>query len=152
MWKLVDFDKEAYHAGASRLNGRDSCNRWTLGIELIGTNTSGFTREQYQATAELVVDLEAEYGFPRENVAGHDHVRWEAIQAGSKAKFKYDPTGRKDGKGDNFDWFYLGKLMNDIRENPAGVNDIEDLDATIRASDADSVESDATESANGQEV
>ena len=30
VWKLVDFEQQAYHAGASILNGRQACNRWTL--------------------------------------------------------------------------------------------------------------------------
>ena len=133
VWKLVDFEQQAYHAGASILNGRQACNRWTLGIELVGHQSSGFSREQYQALAELILTLESDHGMPRDNVAGHDHVRWAAIQAGSPAKKKYDPSGRFDGNGDNFDWYYLGKLMNDIKPNPTGTNTLADLDATLAA-------------------
>ena len=110
VWRLVEFDKQAYHAGASILNGRSNCNRWTLGIELVGTQDSGFTEAQYRALAALLSDLRAEYGFSEENVAGHDSVRWAAIQAGSEKRPKYDPSGRKDGLGDNFDGAYLRQL------------------------------------------
>lgn len=110
MWKLVEFDKQAYHAGASVLNGRSGCNRWTLGVELVGTVDSGFTREQYAALAQFLQELQAQHSFPDENVAGHDLVRWNAIQGGSQKRPKYDPSGRKDGQGDNFDWSYLRKL------------------------------------------
>ena len=33
----------------------------------------------------------------------------------------------------NFDWFYLGKMWNDAKENPAGVAGLEDLDDIIEA-------------------
>ncbi len=133
VWKLVDYARQAYHAGASILNGRASCNRWTLGIELVGSIESGFSKAQYLALVSILVMLEDEYSIERDNVAGHDTVRHAAIQAGSKKRAKYDPSGRKDGKGDNFDWFYLGKLWNDIRENPAGVAGLEDLDRIIES-------------------
>lgn len=114
-WQLVPYDKQAYHAGASILNGRRNCNRWTLGVELIGTNDSGFTEAQYQTLARLLKDLQTAYRFPAENIAGHDTVRWAAIQDGSKKRPKYDPSGRKDGHGDNFDWAYLRQLLaNDL--------------------------------------
>src|SRR5690606_40063662 len=29
-WKLVEFDREAWHAGASILAGRSHCNRWKI--------------------------------------------------------------------------------------------------------------------------
>lgn len=133
-WRLVESDREAYHAGASILNGRSGCNRFTLGIELVGTQDSGFTRVQYTSLVDILVDLEAEHGFSRDNVAGHDAVRWAAIQAnGSTKRPKYDPSGRKDGKGDNFDWFYLGKLWNEKVPNPAGTTTLADLDAVIEA-------------------
>lgn len=133
VWKLVEFDKQAYHAGASIMNGRANCNRWTLGIELIGAQDSGFSKAQYVALVDLLIDLEARYGFSRDNVQGHDRVRWAAIDEGSDKRPKYDPSGRKDGNGDNFDWFYLGKLWNDKVPNPAGTNTLADLDATLSA-------------------
>jgi len=115
VWKLVELDRQAYHAGASVLNGRASCNRWTLGVELVGTVDSGFSQAQYEALAGLLASLQAEHGFTRENVSGHDTVRWAAIQAGSDKRAKYDPSGRKDGLGDNFDWSYLHDLW---RQHP----------------------------------
>jgi len=111
VWKLVEFDRQAYHAGASILNGRHSCNRWTLGVELVGTVDSGFSQAQYKALATLLADLQTEHGFSPENVAGHDTVRWAAIQGGSTKRAKYDPSGRKDGLGDNFDWAYLQGIV-----------------------------------------
>lgn len=110
-WKLVEYDREAYHAGASILNGRSGCNRFTLGIELVGTQDSGFTGKQYEVLAELLVELQDAHGFSMGAVQGHDRVRWAAIQNGSTKRPKYDPSGRKDGNGDNFDWPYLIQLV-----------------------------------------
>lgn len=135
--QLQDWEHEAYHAGASVLNGRAYCNRWTLGIELIGGNQTGFGAQQYRGLARLLADLEERFGFSRENVAGHDQVRWTAILAqgaGNKHKPKYDPSGRKDGTGGNFDWWHLGKLWNDIRPHPDGTIGLERYDEVMQAS------------------
>ncbi len=111
VWKLVEFARQAYHAGRSILDGRKNCNRWTIGIELIGTNTSGFTNEQYEQLADTLVDLQNTYNIPRDRIAGHDTVRAAAVDAGEATKKKYDPSGRWDGHGDNFDWQYLWTLV-----------------------------------------
>lgn len=107
--RLVEYEQQAWHAGASILNHRSDCNRWTVGLELVGTQSSGFTGEQYQTLAEVLTDLE----IPREMIAGHDSVRWAARLQGSNKRPKYDPSGRKDGAGDNFDWQYLGYLLDE---------------------------------------
>ena len=102
--KLVPFDRQAYHAGYSVLNNRHNCNRWTLGVELAGTKHSGFTNSQYRTLADLLNVWREEWDIPLENIAGHDAVRWRAIQLGGAHAKKYDPSGKADGTGDNFDW------------------------------------------------
>lgn len=114
VWKLVDFDRQAYHAGRSAMNGREHCNRWTIGIELLGGPTTGFTAAQYDALAELCLDL----GVDKRWIAGHDSVRWEAIQAGKASKRKNDPSGRSDGMGTNFAWDELYELI-DLKRTQA---------------------------------
>lgn len=116
VWKLCEYDRQAYHAGASILNGRKSCNRWTLGIELIGHDASGFSEDQYQVLAKLLAKLIDE-GMDRANILGHDSVRWAAIEAGSNKSKKYDPSGRSDGQGDNFDWSFLDILIDEEIED-----------------------------------
>jgi N-acetyl-anhydromuramyl-L-alanine amidase AmpD len=133
VWKLVPFDRRAHHAGVSEMNGRQHCNAWTLGIELIGTDESGFSKEQYEALADLLVELEWNHDFSRDNVQGHDTIRNNARLKGATAAPKRDPSGRPDGKGDNFDWWYLGKLWNDRKPNPDGVNTLADLEQVIEA-------------------
>ena len=116
VWKLVEFNRQAYHAGTSVLDGRSNCNRWTLGVELVGGIGTGFTTAQYEALADFLVEMVAEHGFSRDCIAGHDTVRDAAIQSGSLVKRKFDPSGRPDGFGDNFDWGYLWDLMD--RKSP----------------------------------
>lgn len=116
VWKLVDFDKRAYHAGRSMLNGKKNCNRWTLGIELLGDANSGFTDEQYEALAKIVDEKMLEHDFEALCVAGHDTVRWNAIEAGDATSKKYDPSGAPDGNGDNFDWNDLWHRVGVLRE------------------------------------
>ena len=107
VWKLVEFDLQAYHAGRSIMNGREHCNRWTIGVELVGGPRTGFTHEQYDALAQLCNEL----GVEKEWIAGHDSVRHAAIQAGKATKRKNDPSGRSDGMGSNFDWDHLYERM-----------------------------------------
>ncbi len=111
VWQLLPFNLQAWHAGKSILNGRRNCNRWTLGVELAGTQDSGFSDSQYKALAALLVRLMDQYGFDVDSIAGHDAVRYAAIQAGEAKAKKYDPSGRYDGTGDNFDYQYLYELM-----------------------------------------
>lgn len=104
VWKLIELDKQAYHAGKSMLVGKSNCNSWTLGIELLGDGTSGFTHEQYDALGPIVSEQMFNHGFGTECVAGHDQVRYAAIEDGQTTTKKYDPSGQSDGRGDNFDW------------------------------------------------
>lgn len=110
-WKLVNFDKQAYHAGASILNGRQNCNGWTLGIELVGDETSGFTDEQYVELRKILDDQMAQHNFGWSSIAGHDQVRHSAILAGMTSAKKYDPSGQANGLGTNFDWERLRSMQ-----------------------------------------
>lgn len=111
-WLLVPLDKQAYHAGESVLNGQRYCNNFTLGVELVGTINSGFTDIQYEKLAAFCKTMLKQHGFGVDMIAGHDQVRWAAMQAGHTDKKKYDPSGKPDGTGSNFDWEKLRGLIN----------------------------------------
>jgi len=113
VWKLIELDKQAYHAGKSMLSGKSNCNQWTLGIELVGEKTSGFTDAQYEALGPIVDEQMFQHGFSIEYVAGHDDVRNAAIADGQTTTKKYDPSGQSDGRGDNFDWARLYAIASD---------------------------------------
>ena len=94
--KLVQFvscDQRAWHAGASSWRGRDSCNDWSIGVELEGLEGSTFELVQYQQLARLLRLLSRRY--PLAEALGHEHVA----------------PGRKADPGPGFDWPRLRSLL-----------------------------------------
>lgn len=60
VYQLVPDDYQAWHAGNSSMpapDGRSSVNTFSMGIELTGNETSGFTAAQYASAAKLTADL-----------------------------------------------------------------------------------------------
>lgn len=86
--QLVPEPKKAYHAGVSNWNGRDDCNRWMIGIELIGDGETPFTEAQYIALDSLTEQLIMKHGISWDNIVGHSHIA---------------PDRKKD-PGKYFDW------------------------------------------------
>jgi AmpD protein len=74
--ELVPPDKLAFHAGKSKMpapeDGRESVNNFSIGIELLGTETSGFTEAQYQSLQWLIGNLKQT--FPIKNLLGHSQI------------------------------------------------------------------------------
>lgn len=99
-FQLVPFDRQAYHAGRSRWRGRHNLNAWTVGIEFIATRDSGYTAAQYRTGQTIAAQLMTRYGFPLDNVTGHDQV---AI-----------PIGRKRDPGPLFDWSQFREPLRSI--------------------------------------
>ncbi|MYM89107.1 1,6-anhydro-N-acetylmuramyl-L-alanine amidase AmpD [Rugamonas sp. FT82W] len=84
--QYVSANERAWHAGLSSFRGREKCNDYSIGVELEGTDCSGFEPAQYQALAELTVALQMRY--PLADVQGHEHIA----------------PGRKTDPGPLFDW------------------------------------------------
>ncbi|MES2871892.1 MAG: 1,6-anhydro-N-acetylmuramyl-L-alanine amidase AmpD [Pseudomonadota bacterium] len=79
----------AWHAGVSSFEGRESCNDFSLGIELEGTDELPFTDAQYQALIALTRQLQAAYpAITQHRICGHSDVA----------------PGRKTDPGPAFDW------------------------------------------------
>ena len=92
--QFVATDRAAYHAGASRWRGREGCNDFSVGIELIGDAAHDFTARQYAALARLCRDLmRAHPGITPRRIVGHSQVA--------------RPRGRKTDPGPRFDWLRL---------------------------------------------
>lgn len=76
IFELVPTTKLAFHAGKSKMpraeDGRESVNQFSLGVELLGTDDSGFTNEQYKALATLTRYLMSSH--PICNFYGHSDV------------------------------------------------------------------------------
>ncbi|MBK9244647.1 MAG: 1,6-anhydro-N-acetylmuramyl-L-alanine amidase AmpD [Burkholderiales bacterium] len=84
--QFVSCARRAWHAGDSTFEGRAGCNDFSIGVELEGTDFTGFEAEQYSALAQLTRALRAAY--PLRAVRGHSQVA----------------AGRKTDPGPLFDW------------------------------------------------
>ncbi len=87
--QFVAFDRGAWHAGQSSWQGRQGCNRFSLGIELEGTWYTGYTDAQYDALTGVCVALCARYpSLSPSAIVGHQEIA----------------PGRKQDPGPYFDW------------------------------------------------
>ena len=86
--QYVPFDRRAWHAGVSAYEGRERCNDFSVGIELIGTDAAAFTEAQYRSLASVVNALSGTYQIQAARMAGHSDI----------APF------RKTDPGPKFDW------------------------------------------------
>ncbi len=94
--QFVPFTKRAWHAGASCYDGRDSCNDFSIGIELEGCDWQPFEDAQYRCLANLVRVLKA---------------KWPAIGADRLVGHSDIAPGRKTDPGPHFDWRKLTSLL-----------------------------------------
>ncbi len=96
--QLVDTARAAYHAGASRWRGREGCNDFSVGIELVGTGERRYTARQYASLARLCRDLmRAHPAITPARIVGHSQVAL--------------PRGRKTDPGPSFDWARLRRAL-----------------------------------------
>lgn len=75
VYQLVPHEYQAWHAGVSRMpapDNREKLNLFTLGIELVGNETSGFTTAQYTSLFSLIADLEKK--LPIKSIVGHADI------------------------------------------------------------------------------
>jgi len=84
--QFVPVGKRAWHAGASSWRGRARCNDYSVGIELEGTDDSGFTGLQYSCLGALIKELARQC--PLRDIAAHSDVA----------------PGRKTDPGAGFGW------------------------------------------------
>ncbi len=99
--QLVPEDKKAWHAGGSIMplpDGRKMANTFSIGIELVATPDSGFTKRQYASCARLCRDIERRHGRAFTYV-GHEHIAGEtAVGLGLRNNVKSDPGPLWDWK------------------------------------------------------
>lgn len=70
-----------YHAGLSILNGRESCNYCTIGIEFQGnTLEQPLTDDQIASGIAYLLPIIAEYRIPLKNIVTHEMVRTAYMQ------------------------------------------------------------------------
>ena len=87
--QYVDFDRRAWHAGASEWRGRTRANDFSIGIELEGSDNQPFETAQYTTLAGVSAALLAAYPtLSQDAIAAHSDIA----------------PGRKTDPGPHFDW------------------------------------------------
>lgn len=74
VFRLVDEDKRAWHAGAGAWGGRDDVNSRSIGIELANDGATPFTARQMDALEPLLADILARHGIGPEGVIAHSDM------------------------------------------------------------------------------
>lgn len=99
VYRLVDERNIAWHAGGSIMPAPDNrrhVNRFSIGIEIIATASSGYTAAQYRTLARLIADIRSRHAI--QHVLGHDQIAGtRAVGLGLRRDVKLDP-------GPRFDW------------------------------------------------
>lgn len=73
---LASPETVTWHAGLSRLNGRDGANNFTIGIEFQGnTLDSPLTDAQIESGIDYLLPIIKKYGIPTGNIVTHENVR-----------------------------------------------------------------------------
>lgn len=87
--QFVPFHERAWHAGASSYRGRSTCNDFSIGIELEGTDDLPYDERQYPVLAQVLRALLRDIP-----TLGIDHIVGHSDIA----------PGRKTDPGLSFDW------------------------------------------------
>ena len=78
VYRIVDRDREAFHAGRSMWNGKSNVDEFSVGIEVVGYHDKQLTLLQLAAIKELLAELKALYGIDDAHVLCHSHVAYGA--------------------------------------------------------------------------
>ena len=78
VYRIIDRDREAFHAGRSMWNGKSNVDEFSIGIEVVGYHNKQLTLAQLSALKELLVELKALYGIDDAHVLCHSHVAYGA--------------------------------------------------------------------------
>lgn len=94
--QYVSLQDRAWHAGKSIFRGRESCNDFSIGIELEGTDEQPYDDIQYQRLAELTRQIMQAYPqINAEHIVGHCDIA----------------PDRKTDPGASFDWQRYRRLI-----------------------------------------
>jgi AmpD protein len=94
--QYVSFLDRAWHAGRSQFDSRENCNDFSIGIELEGTDDSGYSEAQYQQLAAVTKVIQQTYpAVTAERITGHSDIA----------------PGRKTDPGASFCWDRFRQLL-----------------------------------------
>jgi len=91
VYRIVDRDREAFHAGRSMWQGKEDCDEFSIGIEVVGHHDQAVTLQQLEALKELLARLKRMYSVTDARVVCHSHVAYGAPNSWHKKKHR----GRK---------------------------------------------------------
>ena len=77
-YRIVDRNREAFHAGRSMWCGQEECDGYSIGIEVVGHHDKPMTLAQLDAIRDLLVLLKKEYRIDDAHVVCHSHVAYGA--------------------------------------------------------------------------
>ena len=78
VYRIVDRDLEAYHAGRSMWSKRSNVDEISVGIEVVGYHDRQMPLKQLNALRDLIIELKAHYNIPDHKVLAHSHVAYGA--------------------------------------------------------------------------
>lgn len=93
--QFVSFEDRAWHAGKSCYLGVSSCNDYSIGIELEGTDDIPFTNNQYDSLVNAILAINDTYPQTKNQLTGHSDIA----------------PGRKTDPGEYFDWQRLRNAL-----------------------------------------
>ena len=91
VYRIIDHDREAFHAGRSMWQGKEDCDEFSIGIEVVGHHDQAVTLQQLEALKELLARLKRVYSVTDARVVCHSHVAYGAPNSWHKKKHR----GRK---------------------------------------------------------
>jgi N-acetyl-anhydromuramyl-L-alanine amidase AmpD len=112
VYRCVPEEKKAWHCGGSIMpppDRRTGVNEFSIGIELMATDHSGFSSAQYRSLVVLCIDIEKHHR-KRFTYVGHDQIAGtEAVNRSLRKEPKVDP-------GPFFDWNYFRDKIREYRK------------------------------------
>lgn len=76
VYRIIDKDKIATHAGRSMWEGRRNVDNYSIGIEVVGYHNKDLTKSQYEALRELIRQLQSLYKIADKDVVTHSMVAY----------------------------------------------------------------------------
>lgn len=76
VYRIIDRNRIAAHTGRSMWEGRNNLDNYSIGIEVVGHCDRDITPAQYEALAELLLQLKGLYGIEDRNVLTHSMVAY----------------------------------------------------------------------------
>ena len=91
VYRIVDRDREAFHAGRSMWNGREDVDKFSIGLECVGYHDKPMPMAQIESIKTLVKELQSMYRLSDDKVVCHSHVAYGAPNRWHRQKHR----GRK---------------------------------------------------------